>query len=137
MIKTKVLLQTENGCKYLVNPDEGEYVDHVHLVDPDLSQFRNNSPEELSIVNGKIMAAHGHCVTKSDKMPYQQVVDTLRSLQGSLEELRSVKPVPAEIPPPSAPIMCTCSVQLPRHILILSIINFILGLSACFGLFHK
>lgn len=126
MSKTKILLQTEHGCKYLVNPDEKEYVDQVHLVNPDLAKFTAHSPEELNIVGGKVVSYRPHCVTKSDRMPYQDLINIVNVLQEEVKNLSSRPPETVQInnPPPIIKQICSCiQYKLPKIFIVLIYLN--------------
>lgn len=49
MIKNKAIIQTENGCRILTNPEPSEYTSYLYLLNPDLTNVRGTSPESWYI----------------------------------------------------------------------------------------
>lgn len=66
-MKTKVIIITPEGPRVLTNPEEAEYREHLHVVNPDLSKVEHLPPHKWSLGAYSISPASPEEVSKNEQ----------------------------------------------------------------------
>lgn len=72
-MKQKVVVQLEDGCRVLINPEPSEYEHLTHIVNPNLALVRGLSPEDWKIVAGIVTAEDPNLLPPVSPRSYEQV----------------------------------------------------------------
>ena len=80
-MKTKVLVQSGEGCKILINPEPVDYEKLTYLVNPDLRAFRGVSPEKLRIVDGVVVCDELASLPPPHEPDYDSVMRSVVELE--------------------------------------------------------
>lgn len=86
MSKVRVAVLTGKGCRMLVNPHEKDYIDQVHVVNPDVSHLCGVAPEDMGIADGKLYCLPGDTHGPTEDLPrYADLISYVRVLRSELE----------------------------------------------------
>lgn len=98
-MKNKVVVQYDDYCRVLINPEPSEYEHLPHVVNPNLALVRGLPPEEWKIVGGIVAAENPALLPPVEQRSYEAVQEdfmTLRCevsarLNGAEAELRKLE----------------------------------------------